>query len=158
MAKSDISMRLLSLVDSKLANHKNFFAELEHTTGVDRESWRHWYLKPEVTDPSTRLLRAAFDRWPEHAFWLATGLTDVAAGHVASDESIDEHLSPNRNKELIKKIRLATKYYFECLKQLREGPTEDADHHIAVLAFSRQHRDAEMSKFLTQDKDGHQKG
>jgi len=152
--KSEISKRLEQLIVTKLGEEKNFYAALERTTGVDRETWKHWYLKPNVVDPSVKLLKSAFELWPEHAFWLSTGLTDVGAGHVAPDDKMNEFLTTQPDHEKIKKVKVATKYYWDCLEQLQVGPTEDKDHQIAVVHFARMRRDSLMSTLLDQGKDG----
>lgn len=78
LLRRGIGSRLRLLVVSRTPEKKRF-EELEKKTGISSATWRTWWRREG--SPSGRLIESAARAWPEHAFWLATGLTDVEAGH-----------------------------------------------------------------------------
>lgn len=58
---------------------KRRFPTLERLTGVKESTWRTWWQRG--ASPNGALVEGAARAWPEYAFWLATGLTDVDCGH-----------------------------------------------------------------------------
>ena len=78
--KNDMPSRLCYLLIAKV-DSKNRFAELEKITGVSRENWRSWWNK--LSSPSGTLVEAGAKAWPQHAFWLITGIEDSKYGHTA---------------------------------------------------------------------------
>lgn len=50
-------------------------------TGIGGQSWRSAFARRQK--PTLAMLMAMAHLWPEHAFWLVTGITDAASGHVA---------------------------------------------------------------------------
>lgn len=80
---SSISKRLWDLIESELGMHKSKFSELEKRTKVERNSWIQWHRRSFQSEPAARLIQAAALEWPQYAFWLVTGYTDPASGHVS---------------------------------------------------------------------------
>jgi hypothetical protein len=80
---SSISYRLLLLIARELKDQKNKFSELEKRTKVERNSWIQWHRRAHQAEPAARLIQAAALEWPQYAFWLVTGYTDPASGHVS---------------------------------------------------------------------------
>uniref|UniRef100_UPI00333F6CF9 hypothetical protein n=1 Tax=Castellaniella defragrans TaxID=75697 RepID=UPI00333F6CF9 len=76
----DLDMRLALLIQNVLGN-KNDWTRLEKMTGIKAVRWRHFYSG--ATKPSADMLEFFFIHYPQYAFWLATGLTDYEAGHIA---------------------------------------------------------------------------
>jgi hypothetical protein len=74
----DIGSRLRLLLVAKTPEKKRY-EELEKLTTISSATWRTWWRRS--TYPSGAMIEAAAKVWPEHAFWLASGLTDVEAGH-----------------------------------------------------------------------------
>lgn len=60
---------------------RGFFRSLEEASGISVDSWKA--LAYDRQKPSAEMLGFAFARWPETAFWLATGIADEQFGHVA---------------------------------------------------------------------------
>lgn len=50
-------------------------------TAVSAGRWRNFYSGHQKA--AAEMIEAAAKIWPQHAFWLATGISDVANGHVA---------------------------------------------------------------------------
>jgi hypothetical protein len=79
---SSISERLWQLIEVELGDRKSKFSELEKRTKVERNSWIQWHRRSFQSEPAARLIQAAALEWPQYAFWLVTGYTDPASGHV----------------------------------------------------------------------------
>ncbi|MGJ7490034.1 hypothetical protein [Variovorax sp. ZT4R33] len=69
----------MKLVIYSEIGEKRRFPQLENLTGVPLNTWRSWWRNG--TNPSGALAEAVAKQWPQYAFWLATGLTDIACGH-----------------------------------------------------------------------------
>ncbi|MFY3858114.1 hypothetical protein ACOTH4_28345 [Achromobacter xylosoxidans] len=76
----DIEVRMRLLINEVLHEKKDWKG-LEQLTGVKSVKWRHFHS--EVTKASLEMLEALFRTYPEYAFWLATGISDEDAGHLA---------------------------------------------------------------------------
>jgi hypothetical protein len=155
--RSDLSKRLLALVNAKLSEEKNFFAALERATDVDRETWKHWYQKPSVVDPSTKLLSGAFYAWPQFAFWLATGIDDEKFGHIAIQGKVEAKNSKLILDGPLKRVRLSTEFYLDSLRKVRTCHTDDIDHHLFMLGEAEKLRMQEVGKLCSEYANGHQK-
>jgi hypothetical protein len=70
----------LRLLITAMTPEKKRFNELEAISGIPSATWRTWWRRDVA--PSCHFIEAAAKAWPEHAFWLATGITDVEAGHT----------------------------------------------------------------------------
>lgn len=79
LLKRTISARLRLLATAKTPEKKRFEG-LEQETGIPSATWRTWWRREGT--PSGQIIEAAAKAWPEHAFWLVTGITDVEAGHT----------------------------------------------------------------------------
>lgn len=80
MPRPDIIFRTLVLIRS-VTDVRRRLKQLEEETGIPDRQWKHvWALKQR---PTAHMLEALARRWPEYAFWLVTGLTDAANGHVS---------------------------------------------------------------------------
>lgn len=65
--------------DGHYATH-GFWKRLAESTGVPSARWRNFFSGNQNVTPS--MIEAAAKVWPEHAFWLATGVTDAINGHI----------------------------------------------------------------------------
>lgn len=63
-----------------LAGH-GVWERLGVQTGIPAQRWRNVVSGRQRA--TTTMVEALAKRWPQHAFWLATGITDVANGHRA---------------------------------------------------------------------------
>lgn len=70
---------------------RGHFRTLEELSGISADSWKA--VAYDRQKPTLDMLCFAFATWPECAFWLATGLTDEAFGHVAPAMAHDSHES-----------------------------------------------------------------
>ena len=75
---NSISTRLRLLLASK-TEVKGRFLELELMTGINATTWRTWWTRGDV--PNGNLIEGAAKLWPEYAYWLACGTTDIRCGH-----------------------------------------------------------------------------
>jgi hypothetical protein len=76
---STISTRLLVLINQKLNSSKKF-KTLEDMTGVGSRKWNSFALGEQKA--TVEMIEAASKIWPQHAFWLATGIDDSLTGHT----------------------------------------------------------------------------
>lgn len=70
------------LVDSaRNLEKRNFWKRLEEITGINARTWRS--IHEQRQRATTEVLAALGKLRPQYAFWLMTGITDVANGHIA---------------------------------------------------------------------------
>lgn len=72
--------RLKRIIEAK-AKPRDNLADVDRLTDISAERWRRFVRG--AMPPAEDMIEAAAQAWPEFAFWLATGLTDPAHGHVA---------------------------------------------------------------------------
>jgi hypothetical protein len=61
------------------------FKALANASGISFDSWKGtWHNKQR---PTTEMVQFVARAWPQFAFWLATGITDLAHGHQAPEGS-----------------------------------------------------------------------
>lgn len=77
---ADITTRLDTLIRAMTSDRRRA-KELEALTGIPGTSWKN--VLSSKQRPTCHMIEAAAKQWPEHAFWLATGLTDAKYGHSA---------------------------------------------------------------------------
>lgn len=72
--------RLKELIEFK-TNARGRFAELEELTGSSANSWKSfWHGRQR---PTSEMIEAICEIWPEYALWLATGQDDSKYGHLS---------------------------------------------------------------------------
>lgn len=49
-------------------------------SSISRHSWQKTYLGDQR--PTVQMMEAVSQTWPQYTFWLMTGITDVAGGHI----------------------------------------------------------------------------
>lgn len=74
----DLASRLKLLLLNKTPDRGRFSA-LETLTLIPAATWRTWWTRGAV--PNGSLVEAAAKCWPQHAYWLVTGKTDIRCGH-----------------------------------------------------------------------------
>lgn len=84
-AAYNVELRIL-LMAQWFNKGRNDWKALEEATGIKAVKWRH--VQAGVTRPSLEMFEALCKRFPEHAFWLSTGLTDYEAGHTAPQPNV----------------------------------------------------------------------
>lgn len=80
LTENTLSTRMKCVIYAK-TDEKRRFPRLEGLTKIPITTWRSWW-KNGVT-PSGVLVEAIARQWPEHAYWLITGMTDRRCGHVS---------------------------------------------------------------------------
>jgi hypothetical protein len=81
---SSINDRFAALISSKTLEGRRF-KELEERTKISAVSWRKAFNGGQR--PTAEMIEAVARLWPQHAFWLATGVTDNEFSHSAPDGS-----------------------------------------------------------------------
>ena len=82
--RSDISYRAIEILRG-VVNDARRTKELEEETGIPGTSWKNVWNKKQR--PTIHMIEALARRWPQFAFWLATGITDEENGHTAPDDA-----------------------------------------------------------------------
>ncbi|KVP85431.1 hypothetical protein WJ95_17925 [Burkholderia ubonensis] len=78
--RSDILHRVHDVIHATTGERRRL-KELEEETGIPATNWKNvWTGKQR---PTAHMIEALARRWPQYAFWLATGLTDAQNGHTA---------------------------------------------------------------------------
>lgn len=76
----DLAARIRLVIEVNTPD-RGRYRELEEASGISSETWKaFWYGRQRATQD---LLDHVFAQWPEMAFWVATGLTDVRHGHIS---------------------------------------------------------------------------
>lgn len=66
---------------SKLEGGRGFWKALADGSDISADRWRKVFERKQRA--TTDILGAIAKRWPQHAFWVMTGITDAANGHIA---------------------------------------------------------------------------
>lgn len=66
---------------SPVAGGHGFWKRLDAYTGISSQRWRKVIAR--LQRPTPEMIQALARMFPQHAFWLSTGITDAANGHIA---------------------------------------------------------------------------
>lgn len=66
------------------------FKVLEEMTEISSEGWKSFMYGKQR--PTAAMIEAVCKKWPQYAFWVATGVTDPDYGHVAPKTSLDSYI------------------------------------------------------------------
>jgi hypothetical protein len=80
----NLSDRLQAVVVETTPEYRRF-KQLENLTNVQADTWKSWFHGRQR--PTAEMIEAAGKAWPEYAFWLTTGISDPAYGHIAPGEN-----------------------------------------------------------------------
>ncbi|MFG6448963.1 hypothetical protein ACG0Z6_12045 [Roseateles sp. BYS180W] len=69
-------LKLLLIAETK---ERGRYSVLEGKTGIPAGTWRTWWNRGGA--PGGHLVEAVAKNWPQFAYWLITGHTDVRCGH-----------------------------------------------------------------------------
>ena len=72
---------LLSLWSQPAYAGRGFWEKLSQLTDIPSARWRSAFSRKQK--PTSSMIEAVAHLWPKYAFWLVTGITDAANGHVA---------------------------------------------------------------------------
>ncbi|MGO3890889.1 MAG: hypothetical protein ACTJHW_07935 [Paenalcaligenes sp.] len=165
-----ITSRLKILILSCTPTERRF-PILEELTGVKEATWRTWWRRSSL--PNGALIEGLARAWPEYAFWLVTGLTDVRYGHrmprphasiLGYVENFPEgsiSVTPfpwtmlDPEDEWPSEVRTFFKYtseYFKVARQMQDEPMESETQEILrnSLSFIREKRNEALSKVIEQ--------
>lgn len=128
---------LRSRLNAITAHHvpgRGRFRVLQEMSGISQDTWKAaWYAKQR---PTAEMVQFAARKWPEYAFWLATGVTDQVHGHRAPDnvETYPEPRYAQRNA--------AAKYFRKQIEMLERRDLGEPERYeddvlLASLADSR---------------------
>lgn len=110
-------MRLVILSQTP---EKRRFPILESLTGVSENTWRTWWNRGGT--PSGALVEGVGRAWPEFAFWLTTGLTDVEYGHriPKMPVELDGYIN-NYPETTLREDRIYAAQYFKVCKEMQDA-------------------------------------
>ncbi len=72
---------VLLLKAQQAAAGRGFWERLSERSGIPAQRWRNAFDRRQR--PTSELIETAGRLWPQHAFWLVTGITDAVNGHIA---------------------------------------------------------------------------
>lgn len=78
MRHNTLAMRLKTLIYAEIKESKRY-ATLEMLTDIPAATWRSWWIRG--VSPSGQMIESVSKKWPQYAFWLITGITDIRCGH-----------------------------------------------------------------------------
>jgi hypothetical protein len=74
----NLTLRLRHLLEIKTVE-KGRFTWLKKQTKIGAKTWQAWWTRSSMA--SANMIDTIAKIWPEHAFWLATGIEDTSYGH-----------------------------------------------------------------------------
>lgn len=93
---------------------------LEEQSGISALSWRNAYNGGQR--PTAEMLQVVARLWPEYAFWLVTGITDIANGHTSPHGAVYEnHHFPRPSATEYFKYRAKLATEIEAINEDRGG-------------------------------------
>jgi hypothetical protein len=124
-------LKLLLLAETK---ERGRYSELEVFTGIPAATWRTWWTRGGT--PNGALVEAAAKQWPQFAFWLVTGHTDVRCGHDMPNlaPAAQGYISNWPEEATARNKKISNKYgqtYLKLLVQINDVErTIDVEHEI----------------------------
>lgn len=124
-------LKLLLLAETK---ERGRYSELEVFTGIPAATWRTWWTRGGT--PNGALVEAAAQHWPQFAFWLVTGCTDVRCGHDMPDLApiAQGYISNWPEESTLRNKKLSNKYGRTYLKLLVQADdverATDVEHEM----------------------------
>lgn len=125
---------LLSLWSQPAYAGRGFWEKISQLTGIPSARWRSAFSRKQK--PTSVMIEAVAHLWPKYAFWLVTGITDAANGHVAPLTALTfpEFLhaeQPGAEPYFLKSISLAKRLF-------EEGNVDLADDEARLAASERE--------------------
>jgi hypothetical protein len=161
MGKANIADRLKTLIDTN-ADKRGKFAQLEGMTNISSENWKSFYYGRQRPNPD--MIEAVAKLWPEHAFWLVTGITDAQRGHIdpygppETGTSLDAIYMERRAAARVFRAAIDRAEYIET--RLQENPHFEQDDQVvkleSLLVQLRRLRDEEERTMNELEKNGDQ--
>jgi hypothetical protein len=128
-----IAKRLRAVIESE-TNNRIRYVELEQMTGISGSVWKNFWFGRRT--PDAEMLESIARQWPQYAFWLSTGATDFAFGHICPKSEMNLE-----NKKTILNFQGITDepYFKESveatkhIEDLLDTGDEEVDCELAVL-------------------------
>ena len=137
-----LSDRLRLLLQEKTEGSRRF-KWLEEQTGIPATNWTNWYHgRQRATEEMIQGIARLF---PEHAFWLATGITDWTHGHICPRVAAE---MPNRVEF---DHPAATRYFRQKLSEIHVKEESDPIEYERIdegLFFTQYERNLEHQKLI----------
>ena len=143
-----ITERTKSLLAYKTSAAKRF-KELEEITKIPSGTWRTWWNKN--SKPSGEMIEAIARTWPECAFWLATGITDSAHGHIGINAAYEIEINLKEKPDQISSIQYIRQKNEIYKKMLEENRSNLTSQEISEIYNYRCARDSERLGYLTRN-------
>ena len=131
---------LCSLGDVPGQAGRSFWERFGASTGIAAQRWRSVLARRQKA--TLEMLEVLATKHPEYAFWLTTGITDTANGHVAPPNAVT---FPERTQVDDYWGRLYFKQSLKLLTRLYEESGIDMDDDTARLEASTRVR--ELAKY-----------
>jgi hypothetical protein len=61
------------------------YVQLKELTGISGDIWKNFWF--DRREPDAIMIEAVSRAWPEYAYWLSTGSTNVTGGHVCPESA-----------------------------------------------------------------------
>lgn len=131
-----LGTRLRSVIGEKISASRRY-KELEERSSIPATNWRNFISGKQR--PTMEMIEFALKEWPEHAFWVGTGITDHRHGHTdpygAPDHVLDtidgvwmeRHAAARVFKAAIEKVA-----YIEA--RMQENPHFEMDEQLEGMA------------------------
>lgn len=122
--KTSLAKRLLDLLETKVQGGKRF-KQLEELSAINARRWNAFSLGSQ--QPTVEMIEAVCRLWPQHAFWLATGIEDSTTGHTDPMLRESKHYDVEDVAAEIFQWRLSRKYEPEKLFGLMKKAADAKD-------------------------------
>jgi len=80
-----IGARLRELISAKTIERIRY-VQMKETTGISVDIWKNFWFNRKK--PDAEMIESVARAWPEYAYWLATGATDLKHGHICPVNAI----------------------------------------------------------------------
>ncbi|GAC1611293.1 MAG: hypothetical protein NVS3B3_22100 [Aquirhabdus sp.] len=77
----DLAERMKIVISQEIRPEKRY-KELTDMTRIGAGSWRQFFDGKQR--PTAAMIEAICQKWPQYAFWIATGIDDCESGHIAA--------------------------------------------------------------------------
>lgn len=148
MSDTNLSQRLHELIVFVTDEYRRY-KQLETITNIQADSWKSWFHGRQR--PTSEMIEAAAQEWPEFAFWLVTGITDSEHGHIGIATAYESGINEDYPEQ--KTARIFFKKKIQMLKILRDEKREKIDLiEQTKIGMSRENRRFEyenIQKHLT---------
>lgn len=77
-----VKQRMKQVIAAKTRDRSRY-VQLKEATSISGDIWKNFWF--DRREPDGAMLEALSRAWPEYAYWLATGATDVTSGHLCPE-------------------------------------------------------------------------